>query len=154
MGHPKVHNIAGLEWSTHRHIVGVAVGGYLFNPVSVLLYERYHPYFPRPREKRPSFPAVLTGVLSIGHKPQDGTTARQKRVSAYDLQESSHSTRELTGRLDFADAELGHLLHLAPDQHTRLLPFAFYRLVACWLVSKPSLGAWHGQRKSKSRLSL
>ncbi|KAM6177475.1 Fanconi anemia group A protein [Erethizon dorsatum] len=33
-------------------------------------------------------------------------------------------------QLTEADAGLGHhLLHLAPDQHTRLLPFAFYRLL-------------------------
>ncbi|XP_013363404.1 PREDICTED: Fanconi anemia group A protein isoform X3 [Chinchilla lanigera] len=32
-------------------------------------------------------------------------------------------------QLTEADAGLGHLLRLAPDQHTRLLPFAFYRLL-------------------------
>uniref|UniRef100_A0A8C6H794 Fanconi anemia, complementation group A n=1 Tax=Mus spicilegus TaxID=10103 RepID=A0A8C6H794_MUSSI len=30
------------------------------------------------------------------------------------------------------DAKLGHLLHLAPDQHTRLLPLAFYSLLSCF----------------------
>lgn len=35
---------------------------------------------------------------------------------------------ELTEALGVADAGLGHLLlRLAPDQHTRLLPLAFYR---------------------------
>ncbi|XP_057609613.1 Fanconi anemia group A protein [Chionomys nivalis] len=33
-------------------------------------------------------------------------------------------------QLTETDAELGHLLHLAPDQHTRLLPFAFYSLLS------------------------
>ncbi|OBS77115.1 hypothetical protein A6R68_16418 [Neotoma lepida] len=33
-------------------------------------------------------------------------------------------------RLTETDAELGHLLHLAPDQHTKLLPFAFYSLLS------------------------
>lgn len=83
------------------------------------------PPFSQTKGKKTLFPS--TGVLSIGHKPLDVTTARQKRLRAYDLLESSHSTKELTERLHFADAELGHLLHLAPDQHTRLLPFAFYR---------------------------
>ncbi|XP_023560925.1 Fanconi anemia group A protein isoform X1 [Octodon degus] len=32
-------------------------------------------------------------------------------------------------QLTKADARLGHLLRMAPDQHTRLLPFAFYRLL-------------------------
>uniref|UniRef100_A0ABK0LRP5 FA complementation group A n=1 Tax=Rattus norvegicus TaxID=10116 RepID=A0ABK0LRP5_RAT len=30
------------------------------------------------------------------------------------------------------DAKLGHLLLLAPDQHTRLLPLAFYSLLSCF----------------------
>ncbi|ERE80630.1 putative Fanconi anemia group A protein like protein [Cricetulus griseus] len=33
-------------------------------------------------------------------------------------------------QLTETDAELGHLLHLAPGQHTRLLPFAFYSLLS------------------------
>ncbi|KAK7801790.1 hypothetical protein U0070_027511 [Myodes glareolus] len=33
-------------------------------------------------------------------------------------------------QLTETDAELGHLLHLAPDQHTRLLPLAFYSLLS------------------------
>ncbi|KAL1784773.1 hypothetical protein HispidOSU_020115 [Sigmodon hispidus] len=33
-------------------------------------------------------------------------------------------------QLTEADAELGHLLHLAPHQHIRLLPFAFYSLLS------------------------
>ncbi|KAM7332305.1 hypothetical protein ACRRTK_009013 [Alexandromys fortis] len=33
-------------------------------------------------------------------------------------------------QLTETDAELGHLLRLAPDQHTRLLPFAFYSLLS------------------------
>lgn len=53
LGHSKVHNVAGLEWSTHRHIVGGAVGGYLFNPVSVLLYEHITPIFPNQGKKDP-----------------------------------------------------------------------------------------------------
>ncbi|XP_051024574.1 Fanconi anemia group A protein [Acomys russatus] len=35
-------------------------------------------------------------------------------------------------QLTEADAELGHLLRLAPEQHTRLLPLAFYSLVSCF----------------------
>ncbi|XP_051057558.1 Fanconi anemia group A protein [Phodopus roborovskii] len=33
-------------------------------------------------------------------------------------------------QLTETDAELGHLLHLAPDQYARLLPFAFYSLLS------------------------
>ncbi|XP_052583284.1 Fanconi anemia group A protein isoform X2 [Peromyscus californicus insignis] len=33
-------------------------------------------------------------------------------------------------QLTETDAELGHLLHLAPDQHTKLLPLAFYSLLS------------------------
>ncbi|KAL6082919.1 hypothetical protein STEG23_002613 [Scotinomys teguina] len=33
-------------------------------------------------------------------------------------------------QLTETDAKLGHLLHLAPDQHTKLLPFAFYSLLS------------------------
>lgn len=33
-------------------------------------------------------------------------------------------------QLTETDTELGHLLRLAPDQHTRLLPFAFYSLLS------------------------
>ncbi|XP_073911552.1 Fanconi anemia group A protein isoform X4 [Castor canadensis] len=33
-------------------------------------------------------------------------------------------------QLTETDAKLGHLLRLAPDQHTRLLPFAFYSLLS------------------------
>lgn len=76
LGSSKVHNVASLEWSTPRHTVGGAVGGYC-STLSLFSCMSISPPFSQTKGKRPSFPAVLTGVLSIGHKPLAVTTARQ-----------------------------------------------------------------------------